>query len=130
MVRAKHAAELLVEHVLCGIAQLVAFLVPASQSCHALWRLVVLVVLDHLGEHLQPVGVALEVRLVELLDFVLSVRVYLNLSKTNNILHIPYTHFQFSNDRCRPPAVFQRYVGKIAVRMVAEVQNLVARPAH
>lgn len=72
VVGAENAAELLVEHHFGGQPEFVAFAVPAGECGDAVGRLVVLVVLDHLGEHLQPVGVALELGIVERVDFVLE----------------------------------------------------------
>lgn len=64
VVRAEYASELLVEHALCLVAQPIAFLVPAGESDACLRCRVVLVVLDQLREHLQPVGVALELGVI------------------------------------------------------------------
>lgn len=109
VVRAKDTAKVRIEDLLQLAPQIVPLLEPAPQLCASTVRhlqlvRVAVVHLNQLGQHLQPVGRLLEVLPVQRLDFVL----------------------QLGYNCTGPPAVLQRYVRQIGIRMVTEIQHPLA----
>ena len=72
VVGAKDRAELLIEDALYLLTDAIALADPVGELGLGLAAVDVLVVLDQGGQHLQPVRVLLELRVVQRLDFVLE----------------------------------------------------------
>lgn len=51
--------------------QSIAFTIPFAKRSFSVWRVIVLVVFNQLRQHLQPIGVLFEFRIVQCVDFML-----------------------------------------------------------
>lgn len=99
-------------------------------SLHCISRrfgFIVLMIFNHLGKHLQPVRISLELLVVQSVDFMLGK--LLNLSSTTiQSENIATSYRKFADNSASSPAVFQRDISKIRIRVIPKIQNIFSAP--